>query len=129
MKKVFLYILIVWGLFWIFAFFAHLSDSGFEPLVDIAMLIIFALVPILVSLWQLRLEHKKKMAMGAEKQEQEILQLARKYQGLLTVMDVAEKTRLSMDESKALLDEYVKKGYADYQVGDGGAIQYQFFFN
>ena len=71
---------------------------------------------------------QKRQMKSAPKQTQEtqILQLARKFGGQLTPVELATHTSLSLEESDKALEDLVRKGYANMNVTDSGHIIYDF---
>lgn len=122
-------ITLLWGGFWVMAFFASLERRPFEPMQDISLLFFLGIAPLLYSAYLFRRMHKQKKNQDLGAMQRTILKLARSKKGLLAVVDVAEQTSLSLEEAQVLLDEMVVKGYADCQVGVEGAVLYKFFFN
>jgi hypothetical protein len=59
-------------------------------------------------------------------QETQILQLARRFGGRLTPVELASNTHLSLEEADKALEEFVRKGHADMTVTDAGSIVYEF---
>lgn len=59
-------------------------------------------------------------------QETQILQLARKFHGRLTPVELASNTHLSLEEADKALEEFARKGYAEMTVTDSGSIVYEF---
>ena len=59
-------------------------------------------------------------------QESQILQLARRFGGKLTPVELASNTQLSLEEADKALEEFVRKGYAEMTVTDVGSIIYEF---
>ncbi|MCP4403679.1 MAG: TM2 domain-containing protein [bacterium] len=59
-------------------------------------------------------------------QEAQILQLARRFHGRLTPVELASNSNLSLEESDKALEELVRKGHAEMDVTDSGSIVYEF---
>ncbi len=57
--------------------------------------------------------------------EKIILQVAQKKKGLITPMDIAVDTPVSLDNAKIELEKMVQKGYADMEVSETGIIVYR----
>jgi TM2 domain-containing membrane protein YozV len=58
--------------------------------------------------------------------ERTILQLARKFHGQLTPLELAANSDLSLDDADQALENIVRKGYATMNVTDEGNIIYEF---
>lgn len=61
-----------------------------------------------------------------EARERQILQLAAKNQGRLTVADVAMHIDISTAEAKKILEEFHLNGLADISASEGGNVLYRF---
>lgn len=73
------------------------------------------------------LPKKAPPALDAKKlQETQILQLARRFRGRLTPVELASNTDLSLEEADKALEDFVRKGYAEMEVTDAGSIVYEF---
>jgi hypothetical protein len=59
--------------------------------------------------------------------EKIILQIARDKNGIVTPMDVAVESPISLDEAKKELDIFVTKGFADMEVSQSGMVVYRIF--
>jgi len=57
-------------------------------------------------------------------QESEILKLAQKFGGKLTVVEVVAETAMSAEDAEAALGQLVQKGFAEPEVTDKGVIVY-----
>ena len=58
--------------------------------------------------------------------EREILQIARKFGGVGSVVQIASNTEVSLDEAEAALDRMAAKGYVSQHVRDDGSVEYEF---
>ena len=58
--------------------------------------------------------------------ETTILKLARQYKGRLTPVELAVNSSLSLEDAEKVLEEIVRKGYANMTVADTGTIIYEF---
>jgi len=58
--------------------------------------------------------------------EDEILGVARDHGGTVTVAQIAGDTRLTLEESRAVLDDLAREGLVRMHVDDRGTEQYQF---
>ena len=61
-----------------------------------------------------------------ESRERTMLLLAKKYQGRLTVAEVAMNTSVSSTEAKEMLDRCHLDGLANIEVSDSGSVVYLF---
>ena len=59
-------------------------------------------------------------------QETQILQLARRFSGKLTPVELASHSNMSLEEADKALEEFVRKGHAEMTVTESGSIVYEF---
>ena len=83
-------------------------------------------LPILVAFWLFRSVWRSSGRRQKEKHERQVLQLAARVGGRLTPMQVASATRLTLVESKALLDRLDIEGHCQIELADDGVISYRF---
>lgn len=60
-----------------------------------------------------------------ENAEKIVLRIAAQNQGLVTPMEIAIASDLSMDEASRILEDMRKKGYASLRVADNGSYVYE----
>jgi len=58
--------------------------------------------------------------------ETKILRLARSFHGRLTPLELAANSSLSLEEADNVLENIVRRGYANMEVSDSGSIVYEF---
>ncbi|GAK51603.1 TM2 domain protein [Candidatus Moduliflexus flocculans] len=58
--------------------------------------------------------------------EAKILRLARNFHGRLTPLELAANSSLSLEEADNVLENIVRRGYANMEVSDAGSIVYEF---
>ena len=58
--------------------------------------------------------------------ERRVLDLARRRNGVLTASEVARSTRLTLEESRRLLDEIHISGHCVTDLADDGTLRYRF---
>ena len=83
-------------------------------------------LPMLVAFWIFRSVLRSSSRRRQERQEHKVLQLAARVGGRLTPMQVARTTRLTLEESKALLDRLDIEGHCNIELADNGVISYRF---
>ena len=83
-------------------------------------------LPILVAVWLFRSVWRSSSRRQNEKLERQVLQLSARVGGRLTPMQVARTTRLTLEESKALLDRLDIEGHCQIELADNGVISYRF---
>jgi hypothetical protein len=123
------------GSFMFLGFAANLSGSGFAiEFVDIVVLLLFVLAPIAVGGFMIR-SHltdkqstlQQKLTSLQKRREKQILQLALKKDGRLTIPEIAANTSMSTTEAEEFMRDMTAKGYVDMQVTDSGVIMYEFY--
>ena len=62
-----------------------------------------------------------------KEREKEILRLAQRKGGRLTVLEVAAETSVTLEEAEQLLNEMSVRGHVGMQVADDGAMIYEFY--
>lgn len=69
---------------------------------------------------------ENKARMGLKTLESEIIKMARRNQGRLTVMEVAVEFAIDKEVAEQALDSLAQQKYADYEVTDSGLLVYTF---
>ena len=75
----------------------------------------------------------KQKALSARKKdeyvrrEKEIIRLAQKKSGRLSIPDIVAETSMNSDEADQIMRELTTKGYVDMQVTESGVIIYEFY--
>lgn len=67
-----------------------------------------------------------KARLGQKTLESEIIKLARRAQGRLTVIEVMSELGVDKDQAEQALDSLAQQKYADYEVTDSGLLVYTF---
>jgi len=124
--------LIFGGLFMLAGFFASTKPS---PLItDITLLVLFVLTPIVSGAMLIRSHFtgKKKMEEASRKtlqaaREKEILKLAKKKNGSLTIPEIVSETSMNSEEADEIMREFVVKQYVDMKITNEGTVIYEFF--
>lgn len=83
-------------------------------------------LPMLVAFWIFRSVLRSSRHRLQERHEHRVLQLAARVGGRLTPMQVARATRLTLEESKALLDRLDIEGHCNIELAENGVISYRF---
>lgn len=92
-----------------------------------ALFVLSGLFPLGASaylLWRLLRRGRTPRPWRYKTREAAILQLAQRSAGRLTVAEVAMDTALTLQEAEAMLNELVRKGYADLQLSPSGVLVY-----
>ena len=82
------------------------------------------ILPSALGLWICRHARQKGKRRASEAAERTILQLAREWNGKLTVADVAMNTSLSSSKAKEALDQLDLDRLADMHVSESGVVVY-----
>lgn len=97
-----------------------------------ALFVLSGLLPLAGSmylLWRVLRPQRPPRRWGYKAREAAVLQLAQRLGGRLTVGDVALGTALTLQEAEAILNELVRKGYADLQLSPSGMLVYHCLSN
>lgn len=132
LQKVLAGVFLSFGLFIVVAVTVELFDptsDAEDRSGSVAALLLFGLPPTALGawlIWNLRQQHERSLENLADQQEQRFLQLLQDHKGDLTVLQFATATQLSLEESKAYLDEKAQQLNASFDVLDNGAVVYRF---
>ncbi len=127
-------LLILFGLFMFSGAIINISRGTSSLAETIGLLLPFAVAPIAGGGLLIRshftakrkaLQDKQKVLQ--EQQEREIIRLAQKRSGRLTIPEIAADTSLSTSEAEDVMKEMTSKGYVDMQVTEAGVIVYEFY--
>ena len=66
--------------------------------------------------------------LNQQQKEKIILNLAKRNNNLITTLDVAANSDLSVADADEILREWVKTGYADLKISESGKMIYQIAF-
>ena len=101
---------------------------------DMVGLLVMVVAPVTAGSLMIRSRFKQKQkALQAQQKalerdrEREILQLAQRKGGRLTVTEIAADTSLTTDEAEKFMNELVSKGYVSMNVTESGVIVYDFY--
>lgn len=114
----------------IFGFLTLFGVIGSATMVEgmnlfLGTLILFA-PPFAMGLYLLISSEKKIKKIQMDEKENLVLNLAVKNKGILTQANLAKSTKLSLNESGAILNEMTTKGIAQVDVNENGVIEYHF---
>jgi len=123
--------LIFAGLFMLAGFFASTKPSTFAT--DLILILLFVLTPIVTGAMLIRsnyLENKKKEQESRKSifaaREKEILKLAKKKDGELTIPEIVAETSMNAEEADEIMREFVVKQYVDMKITNEGIVVYEF---
>jgi hypothetical protein len=68
----------------------------------------------------------RREALRRQTLEAELLRLARRHSGRLTLVEVVSELAVSADDAKEALDDLAVRGLADFEVTDSGVVVYVF---
>ena len=91
----------------------------------LGFMILFA-PPLALGLYLLISSEKKIKKIQMDEKENLVLNLAVKNKGILTQVSLAKSTKLTLNESGAILNEMTTKGIAQVDVNENGVIEYHF---
>jgi hypothetical protein len=124
-------LLIVFGLFMLLLFLSGTGPSTF--LVGVATFLLMVLAPIAAGTFMIRshFQAKKKSAEESRKKllaarEKEVLMLAGRKNGILTIPEIVAETSMNADEANEIMREMVVKLYADMKITNDGEVIYNF---
>lgn len=120
-------LLIAWGSFWTLTMAISMGEKGIFNVSDMLAGLLLGVLPLGYAIYRIRFLNKKRIKQEKDWAEKQILQIARQKSGLISVVDVAQTTNLSLDMAQKELDDLVKRGFADYEVKQNGSIFYRFF--
>jgi len=102
------------------------KPSDMSPLAEMVLVVLFSLVPLFLGvliIYRVKIQtgHRRMEAL-----EKEILELAKTNGGILSVQDLAMKTRLSLEESKTMLENFFADGWCGIDMDEAGRVIYIF---
>jgi hypothetical protein len=80
----------------------------------------------LFKLFRRRIRERRRLRERPRELEQEILRVARQFNGRVTVVQVASHARAPLDDIQRTLDSMTARGYVSQNVMDNGVIEYEF---
>ena len=118
----------------LFMFVGYLgSDSDAAAGARFAAFVIAVLLPGAAGAALLRSYFREKRGVGQRKAElrdktleAELLRLAGKHAGKLTIVEAVAELAISPEEAKTGLDALARRGLADFEVTDSGVVVYAF---
>ncbi len=128
--------LIAGGLFMFLGVAVGLAEEGMASfdIGDMVGLLVMAVAPVTAGAFIIRGHFKQKhKALKAQQKalerdrEREILQLAQRKGGRLTITEIAADSSLTTDEAEKFMNELTSKGYVSMNVTETGVIVYDFY--
>jgi hypothetical protein len=126
-------VLIVFGLMMALGFVVQLGEERAGG-TELAAFLIAGVVPLLIGVALVGSHFRHRTARAREAaaeaqvaREREVVALAQRSGGRLSMTDVVSGTSLGITEAEALLEDLARNGYVDIQVTDDGVVEYAFF--
>ncbi len=121
-------ILILFGVLLIIGAVGNIyKPENAKPIMQYVLLIVLMGLPMVLGGFflcrQMKRNSRKRIYEALERQ---ILQLAAKKKGQLTVADVAMQINISTSEAKKILEDFHLNGVADISASEGGNVLYRF---
>lgn len=120
------------GLFMLLGFFASTKPSTFAS--DLVELILFCFIPITLGVGLIvshvrgqKLEKLEEQKQQLAAREKEVLLLARRYQGKLTMAEIVTDTSMDAAQAEETVNELVVKGMTTLKTNDAGQAYYEFY--
>ena len=102
------------------------GTSKYSLITDMMLTLVFGILPIACGIGLYKRVRQGVTRRTVEDSEKIVLQLAKKRHGVLTVVEVAANSALSVEQAKATLDQLNIKGFNEMDVSDAGIIVYKF---
>lgn len=105
------------------------GTSKYSRVTDVLLTFLLGIVPLVGAVWLYKRARQAATRRTVDDSEKIVLRLAKRCQGVLTVVEVAANSPLSVEQAKATLDQLNLKGFNEMDVSDAGIIVYKFHFN
>jgi membrane protein implicated in regulation of membrane protease activity len=93
---------------------------------DITIGIVLGFIPLLVGIFICKKANNKGKKRQEDLLENEILKLVATLKGKITTAELAANTKLSIKEAESKLEYYVKSGFVERHISEGGVFVYSF---
>ena len=117
---------IVMGGFGLLMILGTVVSNKFSLEADLLFFILLGIAPTLGGLWFCYSSVKDRGKLKGDKAEKEILKLAERAGGVLSVAQVTTYTSLTSSEAEAMLNRMQEKGLAEIKISDRGIMFYEF---
>lgn len=121
------------GAFFLFGFVLNALEKGVDS-GDIVAALVIGVVPIVIGALRIRKHYQERKKFEQQQQqalytqrEKEIIRLAQKTQGYLSIPDIVGGTSMNTIEAEEIMREMTTKGYVNMNVTDAGVIVYEFY--
>lgn len=124
-KTTLLILLIIFGAFWVLAFFIVKNDNGGSTSGDITMLIILGIIPVLTGVFFLFMMRKSNAQEDKHNMTNQIIKIAQSHGGKVTTLDLLNELNLSVDDAKQELESLYSQGILRVEVSEKGGVYYE----
>ncbi len=104
------------------------GTSKYSMVTDGVLTVLLGIVPLVSGVWRYKRVRQAVTRRTVDDSEKIVLRLAQRRQGILTVVEVAANSPLSVEQAKETLDQLNLKGFNEMDVSDAGIIVYKFHF-
>jgi hypothetical protein len=100
--------------------------SKYTLLIDVMLTLLFGVLPLVGGVLLYRRVRANTATRKADEWERTVVQVAKRHHGIVTAMDVASSSAMTLEQPKATLDQLNLKGFNEMDVSDLGTIVYKF---
>ena len=104
------------------------GTSKYSMVTDGVLTVLLGILPLVGGVWLYKRVRQAVTRRTVDDSEKIVLRLAQRRQGILTVVEVAANSPLSVEQAKETLDQLNLKGFNEMDVSDAGIIVYKFHF-
>ena len=104
-----------------------LNHTSKDPLLtDLLLVLLIGVLPLVGGVRLYQHVRANAAARQADEWERAVLQVAKRHHGMVTAMDVASNSALTLEQAKDTLDQLNLKGFNEMDVSESGTIIYKF---
>ncbi len=100
--------------------------SKYTLLTDFLLTLLFGVLPLVGGVLLYQRVRANTATRKADEWERTVLQVAKRHHGIVTAMDVASNSALTLEQAKDTLDQLNLKGFNEMDVSELGTIVYKF---
>ena len=104
------------------------GTSKYSMVTDGVLTVLLGILPLVGGVWRYKRVRQAVTRRTVDDSEKIVLRLAQRRQGVLTVVEVAANSTLSVEQAKETLDQLNLKGFNEMDVSDAGILVYKFHF-
>jgi uncharacterized membrane protein YidH (DUF202 family) len=104
------------------------GTSKYSMVTDGVLTVLLGILPLVGGVWRYKRIRQAVTRRTVDDSEKIVLRLAQRRQGVLTVVEVAANSTLSVEQAKETLDQLNLKGFNEMDVSDAGILVYKFHF-